>query len=160
MPRYVAFLRAISNVGMQPYRERLAALGLSDISSYGMSGNLLFTAPRTAASALEGRLSSALGATTLVRTRAELERIVAEDSHGSTILLLARSPTPARCRAFERLEFESERRPVLVGRTVYFVYPARIRGRRSPVDFEQTLGVTGTARSSAVVKAVARRLAE
>jgi uncharacterized protein (DUF1697 family) len=158
MPRYVAFLRAISNVGMEPFREKLEALGFSDVESYGMSGNFLFSAGRSAASTLEQRLTTALGATALVRTAAELERIVADDPHGSSILLLARAPSAARRLAFDRLEFESEHRPVLLDRTVYFVYPARIRGTQSPLDFERTLGVTGTARSAAVVNALLERL--
>jgi hypothetical protein len=34
---------------------------------------------------------------------------------------------------------------------VFFVYPARLRGREKPFDFERELGVPGTARSARVV---------
>jgi hypothetical protein len=65
-------------------------------------------------------------------------------------MFLARAPTAARRRAFLALDFE-EPRPVLRGRTLYYVYPARRRGRRSPFDLERALGVPGTFRTARVV---------
>jgi uncharacterized protein (DUF1697 family) len=157
MPRrYVALLRAITNVGMRRFREELEALGFTDVASYGSSGNLLFNAARTDAAALERRIAARLGVVTLVRTRAELARIVARDPLDSDILFLVRAPTPARRRAFRKLEFEGPR-PVLYGKTVFFVFPARLRGKRTPFDLERALGVQGTIRTARVVRRLLAR---
>ncbi len=142
---------------MQSFREGMAELGFTDVESYGMSGNLLFNADRSDPASLEHRIAARLGAPALVRTRVELARIVAQDPFGSSILFLARAPTAARRRAFLRLDFEASR-PVLRGRTVFFVYPASLRGKRTPLDFERVLGVQGTARSARVVGQLLARM--
>lgn len=157
--QYVALLRAISNVGMQPFREGLEALGFSDVTSYGMSGNLMFNTDRSDRAWLERSISAHLGVVALVRTRLELVRIVAHDPFGSSILFLARAPTAARRQAFLQLDFEGPR-PVLRGRTVYSEYPARLRGRRTRLDFERFLGIPGTERSSRVVGQILKRMSE
>jgi uncharacterized protein (DUF1697 family) len=148
--RYVALLRAISNIRMQPFREEMEALGFTDVKSYGMSGNLLFNAERLDPAALERRITARLGVAAIVRTRAELARIVTQDPFGSSILFLAHTPTAARRRAVLQLDFETPL-PVLRGKTVFFAYPARLLGKRAPLDFERVLGVQGTARSARVV---------
>jgi uncharacterized protein (DUF1697 family) len=155
----VALLRAISNVGMQSFRDGMEELGFTDVESYGMSGNLLFNADRSDTASLERRIAARLGAAALVRTRPALARIVAQDPFGSSILFLARAPASARRQAFLRLDFEAPR-PVLRGKTVYFVYPARLREKRTPLDFERTLDVQGTARSARVVGQLLARISE
>jgi hypothetical protein len=155
--RYVALLRAISNVAMQSFRRRMEALGFRDVTSYGMSGNLLFEAASSDLSSLERRISGELGTAALVWTRPNLARVLARDPLGSSVLFLKRPPTAARRRAFGRLDFEAPR-PVLRGRAVFFVYPARLRGRRTPFDFERALGVQGTARSVRIVKQLLARM--
>jgi uncharacterized protein (DUF1697 family) len=161
--RYVVLLRAISNVGMQPFRQALEELGFSDVESYGMSGNLLFNADRSDTAALERCIAARLGAAAFVRTRPELARVVAQDPFrgrpGASVLFLARPPAAARRRAFLRLDFEAPR-PVLRGRTLCFVHPARLLGKRTPFDFERALGVEGTARSARVVGQLLARMSE
>src|SRR5688572_18398314 len=134
--RYVALLRAITNVGMQPFREALEELGFTDVASYGMSGNLIFTTDRSDRATLERRIAARLGAATFVRTRAELERVVGQDPFrgqpGASVMFLARPPTAARRRALLRLDFAASR-PVLHGSTLFFVHPARLRGKRTPL---------------------------
>jgi hypothetical protein len=49
-------------------------------------------------------------------------------------------------------------RPVLHGRTLYFVHPVRAGGKRAPLDIEVALGVTGTMRSARVVAALLARM--
>lgn len=141
----VALLRAISNVGMQPFREGMEALGFTAVESYGMSGNLLFNADSTDIATLERHITAKFGTLAVVRTRRELARIVAQDPFTSSILFLARAPTQARKRALQQTDFGLPR-PLLHGRTVYFVHPAQVRGQRTPFDFERVLGVQGTAR--------------
>jgi len=82
--RYVALVRGI-NVGghsvikMADLRERLASLGVDDVTTYIQSGNVLFSSPETnsekVTAAIESALRAALGqpVTAFVKTRAELE---------------------------------------------------------------------------------------
>jgi uncharacterized protein (DUF1697 family) len=158
--QYVALLRAISNVSMAPFREAMEReLGYTDVETYGMSGNILFTAPATPISTLEKRISERFRTDAFVRTSVEMAKIVANDPLGSTILFLAKPPSLTRREKFNELDFEG-RRPVLRGATVYFRYPARLSDRKAPFDFEEFLDVRGTARSTRVVKAISEKLVE
>jgi uncharacterized protein (DUF1697 family) len=157
MPRLVVLLRAISNVAMQPYRKRMEALGFSDVESVGMSGNLIFSASRLDAAVLERRISAGLGTAAFVRSRRELTAVTSSDPLQSGILFLARAPTTGRRRRFREMDLATPR-PVLRGRTVYFVYPARLRGKRSPLDLEAVLGVPGTMRSARVISQLLARM--
>ena len=160
MAHYVALLRAVANVSMAPYREAMEReLGYTDVETYGMSGNILFTAPQTPISTLEKRISERFKTDAFVRTSVELSKIVANDPLGSTLLFLAKPPSLARREAFNELDFEG-RRPVLRGSTVYFRYPARLADKKAPFDFEEFLGVRGTARSARVVKTISEKLDE
>jgi uncharacterized protein (DUF1697 family) len=158
--RYVALLRAISNVGMQPFRQAIEELGFTAVESYGTSGNLLFSADRSDTRALERRITARLGAVAFVRSCPELARVAAHHPFrgrsGASVFFLARPPT-ARRQAFLRLGFEGPR-PVLRGRTIFFVHTARLRGTRTPLDFERALGVQGTARSARVVEQLLGRM--
>lgn len=85
MNRYIAFLRAV-NVGgrivkMDELRKILASAGLSNVSTFIASGNVIFEAKQTAASletAIERTLKEALGydVTTMIRTPGELMAVV------------------------------------------------------------------------------------
>ena len=57
MQRYVALLRAISNVAMQPFRQAMEELGFTDVASYGMSGNLLFNVDGSDIASIERSIS-------------------------------------------------------------------------------------------------------
>jgi uncharacterized protein (DUF1697 family) len=159
MPRYVVLLRAISNLSMAPFRRAMEDLGFADVESHGMSGNLLFTAPRSDPASLARRVAKRFGTAAFVRTGPELAQIVTDDPFRAAVMFLSHPPTAARRRALGRLDFE-EPRPILKGRTLYFVYPARLRGKRGPFDFEQALGMLGTARSARVVERLHARLSE
>lgn len=151
--RYVALLRAITNVSIKPFREKMEMLGFTDVESYGMSGNLLFNAEGKELKWLEQRITAQFGTPAMVRTDSQLARIVSRDPFGASILFLTRAPTVAKRKAFLRLDFES-RRPVIQGKTVYFVHPAHLRGKRASFDFESSLDVLGTARSARVVRQI------
>jgi uncharacterized protein (DUF1697 family) len=158
--RYAALLRAISNVPMAPFRRALEELGLEDVASYATSGNLLFNAPGAAPGELERRITARLDRVTLVRTRTDLARVAAANPFPRrtdvVVLFLSRPPAAARRRAFLRSDFQPPA-PVIQGRAVYYSWPVRFRGRKSPVDLERQLGVVGTFRSFRMVN---RLLAE
>jgi uncharacterized protein (DUF1697 family) len=155
--RYVALLRAIAHVSMDPFRKAMEELGFTDVESYGMSGNLLFNAQDSKLAALEKRITDRFGTPAMVRTDAQLARVIAEDPFDSAILFLTRAPTAARRREFLELDFETPH-PVLRGKTVYFEHPARLPGKRSSFDFERGLDVLGTARSARVVRQLLARM--
>ena len=152
----VALLRAIAHVGMQTFRDGMAELGYTEVESYGMSGNLLFNAAHSDISEHERRITAKFGTPAIVRTRAELARVAAQIPYESDVLFLAQAPTAARRRAFLRLDFEAPQ-PVLRGKKVFFLHPARVPGRRSPFNFEEALGM-GTARSTRVVRQILARM--
>ena len=157
--RYVALLRAISNLPMQPFRDAMQDMGFTDVESYGMSGNLLFDASPAEARALERRIGTRFGTDAFVRTRAEIARVVASDPLDAIVMFLERPPTAARKRAFLGLDVQGPR-PVLTGRTLYFSYPLLVRDRRTPLDIEGTLGVRGTFRTSRVAAALLARMSD
>ncbi|QJR11894.1 hypothetical protein DSM104443_02977 [Usitatibacter rugosus] len=89
MTRHVAFLRAV-NVGgrgvvkMSDLARRLTALGLTDVSTFIASGNVIFTAqgkPLELAQRIEADLLDWLGypVAAMVRTWADLEALVASN---------------------------------------------------------------------------------
>jgi hypothetical protein len=124
------------------------------VGSYGTSGNFLFNTTQADPRGLERRIARRVGTAAFVRTRTEMSRVVAADpfrERSGVVLFLARAPGAAARRRFRGLKFEQPR-PVLRGRTVFYVYPATLRGRRTPVDFERMLGIPGTFRSSRVVE--------
>ena len=157
--RYVALLRAISNLPMQPFRDAMQDMGFTDVESYGMSGNLLFDASPAEARALERRIGKRFGTDAFVRTRAEIARVVANDPLDAIVMFLERPPTAAMKRAFLGLDMQGPR-PVLTGRTLYFSYPLLLRGRRTSLDVEVALGVRGTFRTSRVVSTLLARMSE
>ena len=149
--RYVTLLRAINHVSMKSFREGMEELGFTDVESYGMSGNLLFNTKDSDITSLERRITARFETPAVVRTDSQLARIIAQDPFGSSIVFLTRAPVASRRRAFLELDFASSP-PILHGKTLYLVHPARVKGKRAPFDFERDLGVLGTARSARVVR--------
>lgn len=154
---YVALLRAISNTPMDSFRRGMEALGFEDVESFGMSGNLLFNSKERDTRLLEERIGAEFGTPAFIRRRAEIGRILASDPHGSSIMFLSRAPTRAGRRRLSECDLHPPH-PKLWGRNLFFVYPVRVRGRRSPMDLEQVLGRKGTARSARVVARLAEKM--
>lgn len=157
--RYVALLRAISNVGMAPFREGMEALGYAEVASFGMSGNLIFTADAGAGvDAMEERISRKLGAVAIVRSAKEMARAAKTDlfagGRWSTVIFLARALTPAERRRFLALDF-AEPKPVLKGRDAFYSFPVTLAGKKANVDIEKAIGITGTQRTMRVVMRIA-----
>lgn len=157
--RYVALLRAVSNVSMAPFRTAIEELGFDDVVSFGMSGNLIFTADETDVGDLELRIGMRLGKVVMIRSAPEMRRTAAADPfpRNGAVLFLKRPPPAMARRRFVELNL-SEPRPVLRGPTLYFVHPVTVVGRRAPLDLEAELNVKGTARSSNVVRRIAERM--
>ena len=158
-PRYVALLRAITNMPMKPFRDALEELGFTDVESYATSGNLLFNARTSDAAALERRIAKRFNTVTFVRTRTEMARVVAQDPLGAIVMFLAHPPAAAKKRAFLDLDFQ-EPHPIIRGRTVYFSFPLLLRGRRTPFDIERALDVEGTFRTARVAAALLARMSD
>jgi hypothetical protein len=97
-PRYVALLRAITNVPMKPFRRALGELGFTDVESCATSGTLLFNARARGPAALERRIATRVGTAAFVRTRIEMARVVAEDPLGAMVVFLAHPPAAAAKR--------------------------------------------------------------
>jgi uncharacterized protein (DUF1697 family) len=158
---YVALLRAIAHVSMAPFRKAMEEMGFADVESLGMSGNLLFETDESDVAAMEAQIGKRFGTPAILRTEAEMKRAVRRNPfgrrEGASILFLAEPPAAARRRAFQAIDFE-EPAPELVGKTVFFVHPARLRGKRSPFDFERAFDLKGTARSAGIVEQLAERL--
>lgn len=174
MSRAVAFLRAI-NVGghtikMDALRGLLAELGLSGVSTFIASGNVLFDETVGDAAALEARIEAHLRAAlgyevaTFVRGAAELSAVAAhapfapEEMERAFGLMVAFLKTPPDAAGRERLL--AYRRPsddfAIYGREVYWLR----RSWQSETDFagsklERALGTLATIRSITTVRKLA-----
>jgi len=155
--RYVVFLRGISNVPMQPFRQALPDIGLDDVVSFGGTGNLIFSSDETDRARLEQRIEAAVGVDAFVRSRDELQAVVAGDPFlgraGAAVLFMHAPPDQDRASSLLAGEFQRER-PVISDSQVYFMHPLQRPGRRSIIDLERELGVRGTMRASRVVARV------
>lgn len=161
--RYVALLRAIAHVPMLPLRDSLAELGLTDVESHGMSGNLMFSAVAGSAAELEKRIGERLRTPAIIRTPSQMAKAVKANPFagqpGASVYFLAKVPTAAKRQAFQALEFEDPA-PVLSGKTVFIVHPARLKGKKAPFDFEKFLGVAATARSAKIAERILALMCE
>jgi uncharacterized protein (DUF1697 family) len=161
--RYVALLRAIANVPMLPLRDSLAELGLTDVESHGMSGNLMFSVTAGNPAELETRIGKRLQTAAIIRTASQLAKVVKANPFtgrtGASIYFLARLPSTAKRKEFAALEFE-EPAPVLSGKTVFIVHPTRLKGRKAIFDLEKFLGVAATARTARIVERILALMSE
>ena len=177
MPRYVAFLRAI-NVGgahtvkMTTLCRAFEAMGLSAVSSYIASGNIIFTSATRNTRALEDRieegLMEALGhdITPFVRTLPELARIAAfqpfaPQKFGAAdqlgVIFLTASLQPQAIRALMTLQMPTDEFRV-VGREIYWL---RHRGPGGEVystaPFDKVLDQPFTIRSANTVTKIVEK---
>lgn len=174
MTRTVALLRAI-NVGghtvrMEALRGLLAELGLSDVSTYIASGNVLFDEENGDPAALEERIETHLRTSlgyevaTFVRSAAELAAVAAHapfapdemaSAFGLMVAFLKAPPDEAgreRLLAYRRASDDI----AVHGREVYWLR----RTQQSETEFggarmERALGVPATMRSITTVRKLA-----
>jgi uncharacterized protein (DUF1697 family) len=153
--RYVALLRGV-NVGgnrklpMAELRETLAAAGYGDVRTYLQSGNVLLESTSRAA-ALERELEAALGVQVVVRSKAELAKVVARDplgdvaDNGSRYFVTFLSAKP---KHVPDLGNDGNERFVVSGREIYSWHPEGLRNsKRAQLLTERRLGVVPTTRN-------------
>lgn len=163
---YVALLRAVNvggrnRIAMGDLRRLLEGLGYGDVRTHLQSGNAVFTAgstqPERVGADIEGALERELGlaAKVLVRTRAELERVIAAnpllemaDDHARLLVMfLAGAPDRAVLGELAPADFEPE--VFAFGeREIYAWYPHGTGAtKRSNAFWERRLGVVSTGRN-------------
>jgi uncharacterized protein (DUF1697 family) len=175
MARYVAFLRAVNvgrrRVAMATAREVLCELGFDDVSSYGNSGNLVFSATGKAANH-EARIRSALEKefgfelTTFVRTATQVRALVEArpfgalaSGHTHFALLPLTRPTATGKRTVEAMS--NDRDEVRVrGRDVHWLIRAKsTETTLGPKQWLDALpGNPTTARNMTMLTKLAERL--
>ncbi|MCW5713012.1 MAG: DUF1697 domain-containing protein [Bauldia sp.] len=160
MGRYVALMRAIAHTPMAPFRAALEELGFTDVTSFGMSGNLIFTAPPTRAATLEDQIGAKLGAVIIIRSAKQIAATARADpfaGHAEAAVLFLKRPPPAEKRAAFLALDVPEPRPVLRRNDLHIAGWVTVAGKR--IDLEKKLGA-GTMRSSGIVARLAEIAAE
>lgn len=168
--QYIALLRAInvggsSAVKMADLRARFEAFGLTEVSTYIQTGNVLFYSsdaePARLARRLEQHLAASLGyrGKLFILTREQLIEVAANNPFDPArldheqrchIMFLSAQPDPARREALLGMRGE-EYNFAFHDEVLYYSYPRAFDGRRRAIDFEKVLGVTGTSRAWNVV---------
>jgi uncharacterized protein (DUF1697 family) len=162
----VALLRAVNvggrnRVAMSSLRELLTGLGYEQVRTHLQSGNAVLTAagmsPERVAQEIEGALTAELGLTVrvLVRTHAELQRVVAENplldigDDRARLLVMFLSGAPDRDVLDELAPADFEPEVFAVGeREIYAWYPQGAHATRlSNAFWERRLGVSSTGRN-------------
>jgi uncharacterized protein (DUF1697 family) len=165
MTTYVALLRGV-NVGgrkvvMDDLRRLFADLGHSDVTTYLQSGNVVFRSavgqPGRLAGDIEERIAEnlAVTVTVLLRTRADLDRVVAgspftgpaADLTKLHVTFLAELPDPDRLARLQPSTGEPDEFSV-AGCEVYLRCPNGYgRTKLNNAFFERRLGVAATTRN-------------
>jgi len=163
---YAALIRGInvgghSIVAMADLRKQVESLGLTDVSTYIQSGNVIFSTasgdPGRWARLLEERISAAAGfrVTVFVLSPDELRKAAAgnpfdparwDKEQRCHLMFLSAAPDAAHRRALMALQGE-EYRFHIKGRILYLAYSRKYDGNRRSLDFEKILGASGTMRS-------------
>lgn len=169
--RYIALLRAI-NVGgtsiitMADLKKRFESFGVSDVSTYIQTGNVIFSSDETDAGRLESGLERQFTAfmgremKLFVRSPDELREAAEhnpfepeklDELQQCVLVFLSVPPKPERIEALMQLE-GSEYHFYVHDRVFYYTY-LRINSmnRRRSLPFEKILGVQGTSRTWKVV---------
>jgi len=162
---YAALLRGINlgarnKVSMADLRALFAALDAEDVATYVQSGNVIFKSRAGAAElthAIEQRISRDLGlsVTVLLRTKAELAKVLADNPFAGGarepaklhVTFLAETPDRARVRRLDPEGAEPDEFRV-VGQEIYLHCPNGYgRSKLSNAYFERQLGVAATTRN-------------
>jgi uncharacterized protein (DUF1697 family) len=162
---YVALLRGINlgarnKISMAELRELFGGLEAEDVTTYLQSGNVVFESAAPApelADAVEARIRRdlSLEVAVLLRTGAELERVVGSSPFAGTVTdpkelhvtFLADSPPAARVDELDPRRSEPDRFQV-VGAEVYLHCPNGYgRSKLTNAYFEKKLCVTATTRN-------------
>lgn len=171
--RHFAFLRAV-NVGgrtvrMEHLRQLLTGLGLEDVETFIASGNVIFSAGRRGAAALERRiathLASELGFSvdTFVRTPPELTDALAAAAalrEGAADLqyvgFVHRAPAPPACRRLAALNDDANVFEV-VRREIHWLRRGGVQSPYSGAAIEKAIGMPTTVRNVNTIVRMAER---
>ena len=165
MPPQIVLLRGINlasqrRVAMGDLRELLEEAGYKDVRTHLQSGNVVLSSPlspRRLETALERQLKKRFGfeVRVLVRTRAELKKVVERDplgrvaTNGSRYLVsfLSKRPPAKAARELESAEIAPEQ-VVVAGREIYAWHPTGVqRSKLVKLLADERLGVTATTRN-------------
>ena len=170
MPRYAAFLRAVSpmNAKMSDLRAAFEDAGFTDVKTVASSGNVVFTAPksseaslqRKAEAAMERRLGSAF--LTVVRSVDALRKMLASDPYerfrlprdAKRIVTFLRDASPKKLD----LPIERDGASILAheGGEIFSAYLPSPKGPVFMTLIEKTFGKEVTTRTWDMVAKVAR----
>jgi uncharacterized protein (DUF1697 family) len=165
MPGFIALLRGVNvggnTLGMERLRALCAELGAKNARTYVQSGNVVFSAPGSAArwaAALERKLASEsrLAITVIVRTAAEMAKVVAGnpfvnekgiDPGKLHVTFLQRTPAKTALKRLDSLSAGADRLK-LAGKAIYLHCPNGYgRTKLSNTAIEKALGVRATTRN-------------
>jgi uncharacterized protein (DUF1697 family) len=166
MPHYIALLRSVNVAGhgrlaMADLQRSFIALGLSDVSTYIQTGNVLFRSPSksssTVVSRIERRLAQDFGSApaVILRTVPELSQVLATspfpaqgaDPSRHHVTFLAEEPNHEKLATFAAPPSGRDEL-VIVGREVYVHTPdGYAHSKLSGAMLERRLGVMSTTRN-------------
>lgn len=159
---------------MERLRQLFEEAGFSGVSTHLASGNVLFTAGRGRAAALEAKIEAALASAlgwevaTFLRTPAELAAVAAhqpfpvEDvatAHAVHVAFLKQPPTPEAQALLHGFRTPTDELAA-AGREIWWL--CRVRSASSDLSgggLERALGLVATFRNVTTVRAIAGRLA-
>jgi uncharacterized protein (DUF1697 family) len=162
---WVAFLRGINlgahnKISMADLRALMADIGAEDVTTYVQSGNVVFrsaVARRELVRKIEREIRARFGldVTVVLRTKAELARLVAANPFAKResdptklhVTFLAAAPDRRRLAGFDRAEFAPD--DLHVGRNAVYLHMPTGYGRSklSNAFFEKELAVRATTRN-------------
>ena len=160
MPTYAALLRGI-NVGghnkvpMGDLRAVVESLGHTDVTTYIQSGNVVFTSKKNVTpAALERVIKNEFGfdITVVLRTRAELQRVVKDNPFARADLktvhvgFMASKPSPAAVRDLDTDQFAPDEFAIK-GTDLYLHLPNGMGRTKLPPYLDRKLKVPTTVRN-------------
>ena len=160
MPTYAALLRGI-NVGghnkvpMGDLRALVESLGHTDVTTYIQSGNVVFTSKKNVTpAALERVIKNEFGfdITVVLRTRAELQRVVKDNPFARADLktvhvgFMASKPSPAAVRDLDTDQFAPDEFAIK-GTNLYLHLPNGMGRTKLPPYLDRKLKVPTTVRN-------------
>ena len=170
MPRYAAFLRAVSpmNAKMPELKKAFEAAGFTDVKTVLSSGNVVFSARSASEASIERKAEAAMEKTlghsflTIVREVDALREMLADDPYKA----FGRPPESKRIVTFLRetattkltlpIEKDGARILVMRGREIFSDYTPTLKGPVFMTLIEKTLGKEVTTRTWETVIKVAR----
>jgi uncharacterized protein (DUF1697 family) len=170
MPRYAAFLRAVSptNANMPDLKRAFEAAGFKNVRTVLATGNVVFDASRASDASLERKaeaaMSKVLGRTffTIVRPVDALQQLLAADPYGAFQLasdakrVVTFSRGAFRPAAQFPIERDGARILSVAGREAFTVYVSTPKGPVFMMLIEKTFGTEVTTRTWETVRKVAR----